>query len=157
MKKVFFILIATIIAIAANAQSHLQFMGIDIDGNCSSFVQKLSAKGFTLKKNIETGGAIMNGTFTGKDVEVYILVTPISKKVKSVSVYYPKDNSCSSIKYDYFKLKDSFKQKYQLENEFEFFSDPYYEGDGYEMQAVRNDKCNYVSFFKTDLGGILLE
>ena len=29
MKKVFFILIATIIAIAANAQSHLQFMGID--------------------------------------------------------------------------------------------------------------------------------
>lgn len=147
MKKVFLILIAIIIAIAANAQSHLQFMGIDIDGNCSSFVQKLSAKGFTLKENIETGGAIMHGTFTGKNVEVYILVTPISKQVMSVSVYYPKDNSWSSIKYDYFKLKNSFKQKYPLEKEFEFFSNPYYEGDGYEMQAVQNDKCHYVSFF----------
>ena len=54
-------------------------IGIDIDGNCSSFVQKLSAKGFTLKKNIETGGAIMNGTFTGKDVEVYISHAYIQK------------------------------------------------------------------------------
>ena len=98
----------------------------------------------------------MYGTFTGKNVEVYIVLTPISKKVKSVIVFYPKDNSWSSIKYAYFKLKDSFKKKYPLEKEFELFSDPYYEGDGYEMQAVRNDKCFYTSFFQPDLGKIML-
>ena len=30
-------------------------------------------------------------------------------------------------------------------------------GDGYELQALRNGKCNYVSFFKTINGTIMVE
>lgn len=35
---------------------------------------------------------------------------------------------------------------------FEFFSDPYYEGDGYEMQALRKDKCDYISYWEVENG-----
>lgn len=157
MKKIFLVIIAFLIGINVYSQSHLQFMGIEIDGPINSFVQKLNNKGFTLVKKLDSGGAQMKGKFTGKDVELYISVTPVSKNVRSVNVYFPEDKSWSSIKYDYNKLKDSYKQKYILEKEYEFFEDPYYEGDGYEMQAVRNDKCHYATFFSSETGGIMLD
>lgn len=28
----------------------------------------------------------------------------------------------------------------------------YYEGDGYELQALKNDKCTYSTYFKTEKG-----
>lgn len=38
--------------------------------------------------------------------------------------------------------------KYLLDSDFEFFSAPYEEGDGYELRAVLNNKCKYVTFLK---------
>ena len=50
-----------------------------------------------------------------------------------------------------------YKSKYLLTDEFEFFLDPYDEGDGYEMSAVARDKCRFVCFFKEFGGHIGLE
>lgn len=79
MKKIILIFLFSIFSLNINAQSHLQFMGIEIDGALSSFTQKLSSKGFIKKCNVGDG-AVMTGTFTGKPVDVYIFVTAKSKK-----------------------------------------------------------------------------
>ena len=51
-----------------------------------------------------------------------------------------------------------FKKKYGEPTEhFEFFSKPYYKGDGYEMQALRLDKCNYASYSEKENGTICVE
>ena len=42
-------------------------------------------------------------------------------------------------------------------NNYEFFSKPYYEGDGYELSALRNEKCHYISAFETKNGVVYLE
>ena len=38
----------------------------------------------------------------------------------------------------------------------ERFSNPYYEGDGYEFQALRIGKCTYTSIFNVSNGNVML-
>ena len=50
-------------------------------------------------------------------------------------------------------MVELFTKKYgEPKDHFEFFSSPYYEGDGYELQALRKEKCNYISFWTLDKG-----
>ena len=50
-----------------------------------------------------------------------------------------------------------YKSKYPLDRDYEFFSSPYEDGDGYEMRAVARDKCRYISFFLAMGGHITVE
>ena len=50
-----------------------------------------------------------------------------------------------------------YKTKYPLDKDFEFFSSPYEDGDGYELRAVAKGKCNYVSFYLALGGHITVE
>ena len=71
---------------------------------------------------------------------------------------FGKSITWSDILSDYSTYVDLFTKKYGFPSDrFEFFEEPYYKGDGYELQALRNGKCNYVSFFKTDKGTIMIE
>lgn len=40
---------------------------------------------------------------------------------------------------------------------YEFFKDPYYDGDGYELQALELDKCTYFTIWKLDYGNISIQ
>ena len=50
-----------------------------------------------------------------------------------------------------------YKSKYPMDRDYEFFSSPYEDGDGYEMRAVTRDKCKYISFFFAMGGHITIE
>ena len=50
-----------------------------------------------------------------------------------------------------------YKSKYPIDRDYEFFSSPYEDGDGYEMRAVAKDKCRYISFFFALGGHIAIE
>lgn len=141
----------------AQSNEHMTFKGIPIDGTLSSFVQKIETEGFSLdeaKDNI----AIMNGIFAGENAELFIVSSPKTNTVWKVSVFFPKKTSWYSLKSDYKKYVAAMTEKYGNPSEhFEFFSNPYYEGDGYELQALRHDKCHYISFYETDNGNIAVE
>lgn len=150
-----FLLFTTVLGV--NAQEHMKFMGIPIDGTLSSFGTKLSEKGF-VKKNADDGILSFKGKFTGKDVDVLLLGTEETLTVWKVVVLFDKETSWSSIKSIFNDYKDMFKGKYgEPSNDFHFFSKPYYEGDGYEMQALRMDKCTYSTFWNTLQGSINLD
>ncbi len=160
MKKLFFMLIALLYINAAKAQEsdeHLMFMGIPIDGEVVEFVSKLQQKGLNLI-NTDKEIATLNGNFAGENCEIYVIYSPTSSVVSLVTVFFPKNNSWSSIKSDFNQLKDDYTHKYgQPKNNYDFFIKPYYEGDGYEMQAIRNDKCRYVTVWNLEHGNIWLE
>jgi hypothetical protein len=65
----------------------------------------------------------------------------------------------SLLKSQYEEYKELYKKKYSdIEcKSFEFFKDPYDEGDGYELQALSLDKCIYASFFDTPAGYIAVK
>ena len=144
-------------AYAQDSVSHLEFKGIPLNGEIDGFVKKLQTQGFTIVKKDDIG-IIMSGQFTGKDAEVMVLNTKKTKTVWKVVIYLPKQTSWYSIKSEYNYYTEMFTKKYgKPSHTFSFFSKPYYEGDGYEMSALRNDKCTYYSSYHTQEGVISVE
>lgn len=152
MKRFIFLFVFMIASTVMMSQEHLEFKGIPMDGPVSSFVSKLKTKGFTEVYN-SGFNYVLKGEFTGKSATLFVLGSRKTGIVWKVGVNFEKETSWYTIKSLYNKYVNLFKEKYGSPTEhFEFFSDPYYEGDGYEMQALRNEKCSYASYFKTAKG-----
>lgn len=140
----------------AYSQEHLTFQGIPIEGSLDSMITKLKAKGFKLDQVVEEhDAAIMTGNFTGKEANLYIFATPKTKVVWKIAATFEKKDSWYSLKSQYNEYKQAYTDKYgKPESHYEFFSDPYYEGDGYELQALRLEKCHYLSVWELNTGMI---
>lgn len=154
MKKIglFFLLLITTIANASaqNDDSHLMFKGIPIKGKAADMSQKLQAIGYT--KNSD---CILRGEFIGKDCLIQLSETPITKEIYMVAVCFKVEDSWHSLKSDYKEIKEMLVKKYNVEPQiYEAFLYPYQEGDGYELQALRKERCVYASNFEVENGAI---
>ena len=157
MKKLLLTCCVIISATLTYAQEHMTFKGIPMDGNLTSFVSQLKANGYT-ELLTQEDAVVLSGNFAGKDdCTVYVLGTNRGELVWKVVVKFPECVSWYSLKSEYNTFKTSYTNKYGAPESYEYFSDPYYEGDGYELQALRLEKCRYVSYFTTSLGIIMLE
>ncbi len=157
MKKCFLLVLLFALQMPLCAQQHLDFRGVPICGHIDNFVAKMKELGYTY---VEKDGklALMKGQFANRDVDLVIVSSPKTKQVWKVAVFFPEQVSWSSLKSLYFEYKDLYKIKYgSPKNEFEFFSSPYYEGDGYELQALRNEKCTYFTYFERSNGLIAIQ
>ena len=133
----------------------MEFRGIPIDGNISSFVSQLNKLGYV--GAYEDGMAMLKGKFGGKEVTVAVYSTEKTNLVYQVIVVFPNETSWYTLKSNYRELKNSLSTKYGTPvNSNEYFNSPYYEGDGYEMSAVRLGKVHYTSRFSTPTGQITL-
>lgn len=132
-----------------NASSNvIRFKDIPISGNIEVMTEQLQKKGYVLDE-LDNYVAILKGNFANEDCEIVLYATPITKQMHTVTVSFSKKSSWYSLKTEYLKIKDLITEKYNVSpNSTEKFYTPYYEGDGYEMQALRNDKCAYFSTFK---------
>lgn len=150
MKKVF-LFVALVLSISVNAQ---YFNGILLDGDLPSFTAKMKAKGFTLKEIFENkNGASYTGTMAGYAIEVYAFLTPKTKKVYGVDVYFETATTWAGLKNRYERFVEIFKEKYgEPYGNIEKFEKPYYEGDGYELQAVKLEKINFTTLWKETQG-----
>ena len=101
----------TIIAMAQNGSSHLPFMGIPLDGNFNSFVQKLKTKGFQLQEK-HGSYVIMTGVFSGNNVELRVFSTPKSNIACGVSVVYPASDNYQFMYEKYSSIKQNLIRKY---------------------------------------------
>lgn len=141
---------------AQEAEAHLKFKGIAITGRIENVVEKLKAEGYKLSSQSDDY-AIMTGNFANSACSFFISATPQSKQVYTVIVVYDEANSWSTLKSDYLNLKKLLTQKYQVTpRSSENFVSPYYEGDGYELQATKNSKCFYYSIYDVPHGEIRL-
>lgn len=147
MKKLSFVLLFSLIAFFGFSQ---EFYGIKIEGTRQQLISKYVAKGFVVQTNPAptSTGVSLKGKVNGKDLEIIIINSPISKLVWKLTVYFPEEVGWYSLKSCYFKYLDVLKEKYgEPESSYSNFVSPYYEGDGYEMSAVSLKKCNYCAFW----------
>lgn len=143
MKKLITITLGLFLMTISYAQ---YFDGVLIDGKLEVFVDKFKAKGFTAKN--ENGVAILTGKVALKEVQIFVFTTPITKLVWKIAVYMPEQYTWYAIKSDYLSYLDIFKEKYGMPKEsFASFLNPYYDGDGYEVSAIKSDKCLYESLW----------
>jgi hypothetical protein len=125
-----------------------EFLGVKVDGKKDAAIAVFKSKGFILKSD-KDNSAVLNGTAGGKKVELFIHYTPISKLVWGFFVFLPEKTSWYSLKAEYQEYLDLLTEKYgEPKDKYNFFSTPYDEGDGYELQAVELEKCSYSAFWE---------
>jgi hypothetical protein len=149
------LVISLIISVSAFSQ---QFDGVNISGDLPTAINQYKAKGYNTSKVI-TNGVIMKGKIGNTEIELFLITTPKSKKLYKATVYLPTKETWYSIKQNYQDYLEVLTTKYGTPHEFyEFFSKPYFEGDGYEMSALGLEKCTFSAYwFKVDNTSILIQ
>lgn len=150
MRKLLLIMCA-LFALNVCAQDNLKFMNIPICGNIEKFASELEQKGFS-----KLSKKLYEGEFAGKDVTLY-LSDDEHNNIHTIMVIFDEKKSWSALKSSFFQLKELYTEKYgKPTRQFSDFEEPYYEGDGYEMQAVKLDKTRYASIYELENGDIIL-
>lgn len=141
------LILAIGILFSFSAQSQT-FDGVLIDGDMPSTLAKFKAKGYVHQKT-EDGVAILKGKVASLyDVELFVFATPKSKKVCKVVAYLSEHKSWYSIKSEYEKFLGMLTDKYGVpDSKYDFFTSPYFEGDGFEMTALSAEKCTYAAYW----------
>ena len=120
--------------------SRLTFKGVPICGHIDTVRQKLEGLGYTFAGYFENG-VMLNGEFAGKSgCEIYIIGSVCTQEAWKIIVYFPEHKNWYSLKNEYFEYKQRFVNKYGKPDSYEYFEDPYEEGDGYELSALYNEK-----------------
>lgn len=161
MKK-FLILTLAIFAFATGAfaqetQKHITFKGIPLGQEKAAFIEALKKVGFRVEHDSDDG-AILRGDFAGhSNCQAIVLWSETSKVVWKAAALV-EETTWFSLKKTYDAFKESLTEKYgKPTNSFEFFSNPYYEGDGYELSALRQEKAHFLSGFDAEGGIVGLE
>jgi hypothetical protein len=149
--------------VTTNAQGHLKFNGVEIDGNLTSFVQKMSEKGFVKEYSSPDGSTIgMKGVFLDEDVVLMISADSQNKIVNGVLVGFiaNEDTPWRTLEHDYNNLVDLYTEKYgePIKQE-EYFDSPFdvdYLRRGSEKLALDRNKCHYTTYFQLENGNILI-
>lgn len=164
MKKVFSLLLFTVIVLTGFAQvkqdadQHLVFKGVPIDGTLDDYVSKMKQNGFTHAQT-QDGTAILNGDFAGySGCIVGVSVLKQKDLVSKIAVVFPSADTWSTLSGNYFDLKQMLTEKYgepsNVVEQFDGYSQPNNDRD--KLYGVRFDNCKYSSTWQTDKGEIIL-
>lgn len=133
-----------IIILLVNSGISQVFDGIPISGDFNSTLQKFKLKGYVVE-DLTPEGAILNF----KNMGINLLKTPLTNKVFKAVVYLPERNNWVDLKSEFNKYHILFIEKYgKTSDRANFFNLPYVEGDGKEIQALKNENCNYWSYWE---------
>ena len=118
----------------------------------------MKAAGLTYNSNISSivGYPVLDGDFAGLSNCHFTILHTKNKTVCKVLITSDDIGGWYSTKSKYEDLKELLSTKYEIVKSFEYFSSPYYEGDGYELLAIKQDKGTYKTFFHCDEGYVTL-
>ena len=152
----FFLLFISVVGFGQNG--HIKFRDVELKGPILNFVSEMQKLDYTVSGTEQGGSAmIMAGKFIGRECKLFILSTAKTKTVWKVVVYFNKTNDWITLRSDYTALKELINDRYGKPfKTVESFSDPYQEGDGRELQALKKNKCIYDTFWKTREGVVKL-
>jgi len=152
MKKFLFALILIALPLTGNAQEHMKFMGIPIDGTPAQFGQKLvTQKG--MKEVVAE--KVYSGKFFAQDC-IISLYAP-HNCLCSVNVYFPESSSWSNILTLYDALKRHLTAKYDIPSKVEEYFDNKNVNDDYsKFIELKNDRCHYSTSWQAPVGAIRL-
>ena len=146
-------------AMAQNANEHLKFMGIPINGTLESFTQKLVAKGLK-REHAWEDNVLLKGTFAGKSGSgVCVMRIPSRNIVYKVVVCLPSKDTWEWLEDDYTEFKRMLTSKYgePFQHSETFKAGSYTSSDALKMSSLRGGKCEYYVGWKLNEGVILLE
>lgn len=144
------------IRIAKEAKIHIKFMGVELNTAVDIVMLDLQKKGFELI-DIRKEGYALSGKFMDRNAIVTLHSTPESNNIYMVNVVFNEEKSWYSLKSEFLDIVKSYRAKYKCVDYGRGFFEPYYEGDGFELQGVAKDKCCYFDKYEAEGGTIYVE
>lgn len=155
MRRIILILTLSLIMIGANAQEHLSFKGIPIEGSMSSFCQKLKSKGF-IAIGSQNNIRVFTGDFTGREATVGVISTDNGQDVFGVVVLLPSSKEWNTLVNTYDYYKDLYTRKYGKASSSKEKNPAYSDSNTALMAEVHNGTAVYVSAWEVAGGSIEL-
>ena len=121
-----------------------KFSGVELNQNYQIVINQFIAKGWVQTKK-ESQYTSLKGKILGEEVSLTIYSTITSRKVRKIVLFYLSASTWDGAVSLYNQKVNAITSKYGNTNVvYEEFYDPYYLGDGYELQALDNDKCQWI-------------
>ena len=155
MKQLLFTLCIICSVFFANAQEHLSFKGIPIEGNITTFCQKLMAKGFT-QIGMDKNAGLFVGDFTGRNATVAVVATDNGQDVHTVGVIFDKSDSWKVLVHTYEEYKNLYIEKYGQPSECVEYNPSHTETNTSQMLDLNEGKVTYTSIFNAPGGSITI-
>jgi len=158
MRKLILLLVSCLWAISLQAQEHLKFKGVPIDGTLQEFVQKMKAKGFT-SVGMQCGIAVLKGDFAGaKECTIGVGTLQGNNLVSKISVAFPEASNWLELYGRYCDLKEMLTEKYgSPSNCIEEFQRSYQpQDDADRFYEAKSDRCKFITTFSPSTGDIEL-
>ena len=138
------------------SKTHIKFMGIELNNAVDLAMLNLQKKGFELL-DIRKEGYALSGKFMNRNSTIMLHATPKSNNIYKVSIFFDEEKSWYGLKSEFLNIVKSYRTKYKCIDSGRTFLEPYYEGDGFELQGVAKDKCCYFDKYQTEGGTIYIE
>lgn len=138
------------------SKTHIKFMGIELNNVVDLAMLDLQKKGFELL-DIRKEGYALSGKFMNRNSTIMLHATPKSNNIYKVSIFFDEEKSWYGLKSEFLNIVKSYRTKYKCIDSGRTFLEPYYEGDGFELQGVAKDKCCYFDKYQTEGGTIYIE
>jgi hypothetical protein len=105
----------------------------------------LQRAGYEFIKVDQDGDYSFKGKVLGYPARVFVFMDPKGRATKVQATLITPDDEARSV---FAKMKDLLVQKYgKPDQSYDFFESPYYEGDGYEDQAISVGKGHFLAFW----------
>ena len=138
-----------------DAQQHLKFMGIPINGSIDNFQQKLASKGIypskEMNRNTPFGVRCFTGRFTGKQCNIYVYYTDSKIVYRAKAVYSEQDEDLVDSYYK--EVKDMLDNKYALEESENETSDGYPSHRIYVTDETDSRSLGQIVLYKSKFNG----
>lgn len=138
------------------SKTHIKFMGIELNNAVDLAMLDLQKKGFELL-DIRKEGYALSGKYMNRNSTIMLHATPKSNNIYKVSIFFDEEKSWYGLKSEFLNIVKSYRTKYKCIDSGRTFLEPYYEGDGFELQGVAKDKCCYFDKYQTEGGTIYIE
>lgn len=159
MKKLLISLFVILYTTIGQAQEHLTFKGVPIDGTLDTYVANMKKAGFTFIGE-DDGIAMLRGDFAGyRNCTIGVVTLKSIDIVNRISVIFDSHQDWNNIYVNYSSLKEMLTTKYgkyaDCVEKFEGYSQP--RDDNGKMHELTMDRCKFYTIWKTDKGNIELE
>jgi hypothetical protein len=151
MKRILTTFAAILVATVINAQQHLTFMDIPIDGPMEKMIESLSEKGLTYKGMFAGNIAQMSQDVNGQEIDILVTANEKTHNVYRISILTQPKGKWKILKREYEVYQKQLYEQYGEPTTYEMFMYPYNTKKKirkHELEALQNEKAVWNSFFK---------
>lgn len=141
------ILTLSVTMYSTNSLNAQKFAGVELNQSYQIVINSFIAKGW-VQSNKTAQYTTLKGKIANESILLTIYPTITSKKCRKIMALYTSPDTWEEALSLYEDKCNIVSNKYGLPVYVnEKFYEPYYEGDGYEIQALNNDKCEYIKIW----------